>query len=47
MLRLCVVFFLCVSPSGYINNDNYNNDNYNNDNNGVRPYWWTARQSRL
>ena len=45
MLRLCVVFFLCVSPSGYINNDNYNNDN--NDNNGVRPYWWTARQSRL
>lgn len=33
--------FLCVSPSGYINNDNYNNDN-----NGVRPYWWIARQSR-
>ena len=32
--------FLCVSPSGYINNDNYNNDN------GVRPYWWKARQSR-
>ena len=25
--------FLCVSPSGYINNNNYNNDN-----NGVRPY---------
>ena len=34
--------FLCVSPSGYINN-NY----YNNDNNGVRPFWWIARQSRL
>ena len=33
--------FLCVSPSG-----NLNNDNYNNDNNGVRPFWWKARQSR-
>ena len=38
--RLCVVFFLCVAPSGNINNDNYNNDN------GVRPFWWKARQSR-
>ena len=34
--------FLCVAPSGYVNN-NYNN----NDNNGVRPFWWIARQSRL
>ena len=33
--------FLCVAPSGNINNDNYNNDN-----NGVRPFWWIARQSR-
>ena len=33
--------FLCVSPSG-----NLNNDNYNNDNSGVRPFWWIARQSR-
>ena len=29
--------FLCVSPSG-----NLNNDNYNNDNNGVRPFWWIS-----
>ena len=28
------MYFLCVSPSGYINNDNYNNND-----NGVRPYW--------
>ena len=33
--------FLCVAPSGYINNNNYDNDN-----NGVRPFWWNARQSR-
>ena len=26
------LYFLCVSPSGYINN-NYNNSN------GVRPFW--------
>ena len=36
----CVVFFLCVAPSGYINNNHYNNEN------GVRPYWYKARQSR-
>ena len=24
----CALYFLCVSPSGYLNNDN-----------GVRPYW--------
>ena len=36
----CALYlFLCVAPSGNINNDNYNNDNYNNDNNGVRPFW--------
>lgn len=35
------LIFLCVSPAGYINN-NY----YNNDNNGVRPFWWRARQSK-
>ena len=35
------MYFLCVSPSGNINNDNYNNDN-----NGVRPFWWKVRQSR-
>lgn len=34
------MFFLCVAPAGNINNDNYNNDN------GVRPFWWKARQSR-
>ena len=33
-------FSFCVAPSGNINNDNYNNDN------GVRPFWWTVRQSR-
>lgn len=38
----CALYFLCVAPSGYVNN-NY----YNNDNNGVRPFWWIARQSRL
>ena len=27
------LYFLCVSPSGYINNNNYNNSN------GVRPFW--------
>ena len=32
--------FLCVSPSGNINNNNYNNSN------GVRPFWWNVRQSR-
>ena len=35
------MYFSCVAPSGNINNDNYNNDN-----NGVRPFWWIARQSR-
>ena len=34
--------FLCVAPSGYINNNN----NYDNYNNGVRPFWWNVRQSR-
>ena len=29
-----------MSPDGNINNNNYNNRN------GVRPYWWNARQSR-
>lgn len=37
----CVLYFLCVAPSGYVNNNNYNNDN-----NGVRPFWWNVRQSR-
>lgn len=35
------MIFLCVAPSGYVNNNNYNYDN-----NGVRPFWWIARQSR-
>lgn len=33
--------FLCVSPSGNINYNNYNNDN------AVRPFRWIARWSRL
>ena len=37
----CALYLFCVSPAGNINNDNYNNDN-----NGVRPFWWRARQSR-
>ena len=40
ILQAARCIFLCVSPAGNINNDNYNNDN------GVRPYWWNVRQSR-
>ena len=41
MKQAVCCIFLCVAPSGYINNNNYNNDN-----NGVRPFWWNVRQSR-
>ena len=37
----CALYFSCVAPSGYMNNNNSNYNNY-----GVRPYWFIVRQSR-